>query len=497
MKSSPDGERMTTHLPRRGSHSWSIVRRLTVWYAGSAFGLIVLATSVLYGALVSNLDREDDQFLADTIHIVHAFLRDRPDDTAGLKRAVEWEWASRQYAQVLVRILDENGQAIVESPDMSAVLAPAVFPPAIGIEGEPGSGAEIEGLSGSSYRVLTAHAPVGVSGSERRTIQVALNQAHELKLLGDYRRRLAWVLSIALVLCTTVGHAIARRAVRPVQEIAEAAKRVRSSTLGSRIDTATLPSEVAALAETFNTMLQRLQESFDRLSQFSADIAHELRTPVNNLRGEAEVALSKLRSPNEYQEILGSLLEESQRLSRIIDGLLFMARAETPQVHIARETLSVAQELSVVRDFYEPAATEVGVTLSVSASADLQVVVDRTLFQRAVGNLVANALTHTPSGGHASIEAVEDHRALQVAVRDTGRGIPPEHLPHVFDRFYRVDRSRSTTSGGLGLGLPLVQSIMRLHQGSVDIESRPGAGTCVYLRFPVHPLAESASAGGV
>jgi two-component system heavy metal sensor histidine kinase CusS len=244
-------------------------------------------------------------------------------------------------------------------------------------------------------------------------------------------------------------------------------------------------------------MLQGLQESFDRLSQFSADLAHELRTPVNNLRGEAEVALTRLRSPREYQEILGSLLEEAQRLSRIIDGLLFMARAETPQVDIARETLSVAQELSVVRDFYEPAAAEAGVTLSVSANADLQVVVDRTLFQRAVGNLVANALTHTPSGGRASLEAVADHRALQVAVRDTGRGIPEEHLPYVFDRFYRVDPSRSTTSGGLGLGLPLVHSIMKLHQGSVEIESRPGSGTCVYLRFPAHPTSERTPASRV
>ena len=488
---------MTTHTLQGSSRSWSIISRLTVWYACSAFGLVVLATSVLYGALVSNLDREDDQFLADIVHIVRAFLRDRPDDTAGLKRAVEWEWASRQYAQVLVRILDENGLAIVETPGMSGVLAMAMFPPAIGVDAEPGPGVELDGLSGSSYRVLTAHAPVGVSGSERRTIQVALNQAHELKLLDDYRRRLAWVLSVALVLCTIVGHVIARRAVRPVHQIAEAAKRVRSSTLGSRIDATTLPSEVAALAVTFNTMLQGLQESFDRLSQFSADIAHELRTPVNNLRGEAEVALTKPRSPHEYQEILGSLLEEAQRLSRIIDGLLFMARAETPEAHIARETLSVAQELSVVRDFYEPAATEAGVSLSVSADADLHVLVDRTLFQRAVGNLVANALTHTPSGGHASIEAVENHRALQIAVRDTGRGIPPEHLPHVFDRFYRVDRARSTTSGGLGLGLPLVQSIMRLHQGSVDIESRPGSGTCVYLRFPAHPMSEATPAGRV
>jgi two-component system heavy metal sensor histidine kinase CusS len=488
---------MIRPVRRGGSRSWSIVGRLTVWYVGSAFALVVLATSVLYGALVSNLDREDDEFLSDILHIVRAFLRDRPDDSAGLKRAVEWEWASRQYGQVFVRILDRNGRSIAETPGMSTMLSAAVFPAPVGIEREPGPGLDIETAGGLSFRTLSADARIGTSGADLRAIQVALNQAHELTLLTDYRRRVGWVLGIAFVLCTIVGHAIARRAVRPVQEIAEAAKRVRSSTLDRRIDTANLPSEVAALAETFNTMLQGLHESFDRLSQFSADLAHELRTPVNNLRGEAEVALSKVRSPQEYREILGSVLEESQRLSRIIDGLLFMARAETPDVYLVRERLRIAHELSVVRDFYEPAAAEAGVTLSVSASADLQIDVDRTLFQRAVGNLVSNALTHTPPGGHASIEAVQDHRALQVAVRDTGRGIPPEHLPHVFDRFYRVDRSRSTTSGGLGLGLPLVKSIMRLHHGSVDIESQPDSGTCVYLRFPAHPPADGASAGRV
>ena len=475
---------MSTRTQAPGPRASSIVRRLTIWYAGSAFTLIFLATSVLYAALVSNLDREDDQFLADIVQIVRAFLRDRPDDAAGLKQEVEWEWASRQYAQIFVRILDEDGRAIVETPGMSAAVPPALFPPPIARDRDIGPGIDVETGNRSSFHLVTAEADVGPSGEGRRTVQLALNQAQEVKLLAEYRRLLAWVLGLALVVCTFIGHRIARQAVRPIEEIAEAARRVRSSTLDSRIDVSKLPTELAALAGTFNTMLQGLQQSFDRLSQFSADIAHELRTPVNNLRGEAEVALSKVRTPDEYREILGSILEEALRLSRIIDSLLFMARAEAPDAEIVREHLNVARELSVVRDFYEGAAAEAGVKLSISANDDLVVDVDRTLFQRAVGNLLSNALAHTPSGGSATIEALKDRDAVQIVVRDTGRGISPEHLPHVFDRFYRAEPSRSSSIGGLGLGLPLVRSIMTLHDGTVEIDSRSDKGTSVLLSFP-------------
>jgi two-component system heavy metal sensor histidine kinase CusS len=274
--------------------------------------------------------------------------------------------------------------------------------------------------------------------------------------------------------------------VRPIAEIAEAARRIHSSTLDNRIQTPGLPAEVAALAETFNTMIAGLEDSFGRLSRFSADIAHELRTPVNNLRGEAEVALRQARTPEEYRSVLGSLLEESVRLSRTIDSLLFVARAESPETQISRETLNVAHELNVVTDFYEAVAAEAGVRLIVEADEKLLASFDRMLWQRAIGNLVANALDHTPPGGCTTVRAHSDDGQLRVEIADTGCGIPAEHLPHVFDRFYRVDPSRSGHSPRLGLGLALVKSIVGLHGGSVDIASELGRGTTVTLRIPQH-----------
>src|SRR5207245_164854 len=169
--------------------------------------------------------------------------------------------------------------------------------------------------------------------------------------------------------------------------------------LDERIETHELPAELSALAETFNEMLHRLGEAFGRLSRFSADIAHELRTPIQNLQSQAEVGLRRSRSLDEYRGILESNIEECHRLSRMIETLLFLARAESPSLQIARDPLDVGRELAAVMEFFEAAATEAGVTLRLSCPPAIRVELDRTLFQRAVGNLLSNALSHTPAGG--------------------------------------------------------------------------------------------------
>jgi two-component system heavy metal sensor histidine kinase CusS len=228
-------------------------------------------------------------------------------------------------------------------------------------------------------------------------------------------------------------------------------------------------------------MLDRLEQSFDRLRQFSADIAHELRTPVNSLRVGIEVALGKPRTAEEYREVLGSGLEECGRLAGMIDSLLFLARAENPRTVIDTEEVDVGEELAKVRDFYETAAAEAGVRLSVVMGGDVRARLNQPLFQRAVTNLVANALRHTPAGGAVTLTAARDG-VTRVEVADTGSGIPASHLPHVFDRFYRVDQAR--TSGGTGLGLAIVRSIVELHGGAVEITSEEGKGTRVVMTLP-------------
>jgi two-component system heavy metal sensor histidine kinase CusS len=288
-----------------------------------------------------------------------------------------------------------------------------------------------------------------------------------------------------LVLFPFVGYQIARQGIRPVEEIATTARRITSSHLGERIAAEGYPSELASLAVTFNKMLDGLEDSFERISRFSADIAHDLRTPVNNIRGEAEVALARARTIDEYRDALESSLEEAVRLSDLISNLLFLARTESPLTHLRLERLDVSELLIGVRDYYEASAVDAGVVLTSAGGGDqVMANVDRTLIQRAVGNLVSNAVGHTPEGGTVTITARASTPSVFIEVSDTGFGIPAEALPRVFDRFFRVDPSRSKASGGTGLGLSIVQGIMQLHGGNVEIASEPGKGTKVTLCMP-------------
>jgi two-component system heavy metal sensor histidine kinase CusS len=231
-------------------------------------------------------------------------------------------------------------------------------------------------------------------------------------------------------------------------------------------------------------MLDRLETSFSQLRQFSDDIAHELRTPINSMLVATEVALNKARTIEAYRDVLESNLEDCGRLRRTVESLLFLARAENPKTKIECETGGLQHELSLIHEFYEAAATEADLHFSISCDPNLKASVDRMLLQRAISNLVANAIAHTPCGGTVSVGARDDGEFVLIEVSDTGRGIAPEHLPFVFDRLYRVDQTRSTGNAHLGLGLSIVKSVATLHGGTVHIGSMVAEGSRVTLRFP-------------
>ncbi|MCA9219853.1 MAG: HAMP domain-containing protein, partial [Planctomycetales bacterium] len=345
--------------------------RLTIWYTCSAFALVLIATGILYWALVVNLDRQDDQFLIDEVHILRDLLAERPEYADAIRQEVEWESAARRYARVFVRLLDRDGSIVAETPGMSDVLVPNRFPPAVAAT-DVTLGVDTMTSDGTPYRLLAARTNTATTDGPT-TIQIAVDRIQHRALLAQSRKTLFAVLLLVLAISSLAAHVIARRGIQPIVEVTATARRIRSTTLHERIEEAHFPAELAELAETFNEMLDRLQESFDRLSRFSADIAHELRTPVNNLRGEAEVTLGKARSPDEYRESLGSCLEESLRLVRIIDGLLLMARSETPEVELQREPLDLAVELAALREFYEAPSTEAGIHLQVKVKPGLQI----------------------------------------------------------------------------------------------------------------------------
>jgi two-component system, OmpR family, heavy metal sensor histidine kinase CusS len=458
----------------RSKRPYSLALRLSAWYAGSAFLLLAAGTGFLYWELVQSSNAEDDQYLSEKANTLRKLLGEH--DLRTLKWEVEGESAVRPSVEVLSRVFSGDGRILVETTDMSEQLPAHVFPQSDAIE--------YRTVGQQIFRVLS------VNFQDYR-LQVGVEVTFEKNLLAGYRERLWAVLGVGLILSALAGHAIARRGIRPVQEMAATVRRIRSTTLNQRVETSGLASELSRLASTFNETLDSLEDAFARLARFSSDIAHELRTPINNMRGEVEVALSKPRPVGEYREVLESSLEECLRLSRMIDSLLFLARAEHPETQISREPIDVGTEVSVVREFYEAAAHDAGIHLDLAASPGLTVPLDRTLFQRAVGNLIENSLAHTGYGGHISLEATRSKGTVSVSIADDGCGIPADHLPRVFDRFHRVDAARSKHNGGTGLGLAIVKSVAILHGGDAVIESGTGKGTRVTLSLPAGEMTKS------
>ncbi len=471
-----------TGISRAAIGHWSISRRLTVLYVATTFVLLVLAAAYLYCSQVNNLKREDDDFLVNQIQNCCRLLRERPNDKPLLVNEVQDE-AVASLIKYYIRFLNDDGRTLIETPGMGRLLPVASFPAITEGTGLPNRGKVLKTPTGEVCLLMSADAQSNQASTHARTIQVALDVSEEEELIAEYQGKLLAMVVLGSMFAWVVGAFVTHKGLQPLKDMARATERITANALHERIVADGWPKELAALAISFDGMLDRLEDSFSRLSQFSADLAHELRTPINNLRGEAGVALSQSRTPEEYRRTLESSLEEYARLSRLIDNLLFLARADGAVTNIACTQCDARLAVEAVREFYDALAEDRGV--EVRCEGEGTVSAEPVLFRQAVSNLLANALNGTPRTGQVLIR-VDQNRdgGLAVSISDTGCGISPEHLPRIFDRLYRVDGARSHSPDGAGLGLAIVKSIMALHGGSVTVRSEVGQGTNFTLSFP-------------
>lgn len=335
---------------------------------------------------------------------------------------------------------------------------------------------------GHTYREIIATLPLGIAGIPPATVLISVNIDHQRDFMVAFGRILWLSIAAAILLTAVLAWVAARRGLEPIRRIAALAQNISASRLGERLSLAPVPSELSDLASAFNAMLARLEDSFRRLSDFSADLAHELRTPVGNLVTETEVALSRARSADEYREVLYSNLEEYNRLSRMIGDMLFLAKADNGLIVPRRETVDLNAETQGLFAFYEALAEEKGVALVLDGSGTI--LGDTLMIRRALGNLLSNALRYASRGKSVTVRI--DHLAsgeTRLAIENPGEDIAPEHLARLFDRFYRVDASRQQISEGTGLGLAITKSIVEAHQGTIIASSANGM-IRFEIRFP-------------
>ncbi len=450
----------------------------------SFVSLLCVATLYLYVSMSKNIVQEDTSFLTGEIARLRAIIAEDRENSGALAdevtEEVQWGTSTQRAEMFYARVLDARGKIVARTQQMDRILPPGIFTKPLDISQKSGQEIRWKSEEGRTFLIESAWAGAG----RGYVIQVGLDITHEEEILLGYRKRMAIVLVIGTLFSIVMCGFVVRRGTRPLDDIIRTVRRINAEQLHERIGQGAWPKELGALAAAFDGMLDRLEESFDRLSRFSTNIAHELRTPLNGLMGAAEVTLSRQRTSEEYRQVIESSLEEYANLSRMIESLLFLARAENREIAIDRSCVDVYREMENVRELYDAVAEESGVEVLCRAHP-MEVSAEPVLFQRAIANLLANALQYTPRGGRIVLAAEKlSNGSVNISVSDTGCGIPAEQQASVFERFYRVDPSRSIKANGTGLGLAIVRSIMELHGGTATIQSEENNGTTVTLNFP-------------
>ncbi len=333
---------------------------------------------------------------------------------------------------------------------------------------------------GRSYRGLAALFPTAMA--TRVEVVMAIDSGHHDAFLRTLQRSLWLFVACAALSMGLLGWFAARRGLAPLRAMREQAAAVTAQSLDRRLPAQAVPAELADLAATLNEMLERLEEAFRRLSDFSSDLAHELRTPISNLMMQTQVALGRPRDAESYRAILESNAEEFERLARMIADMLFLAKAENGLAIVHREPVDLAREVRDLFDFYEALAEERGIALALDGEGVVQG--DRLMLRRALNNLLSNALRHSQDGGQVRVSIHRQDGQLRLSVENRGETIAAQHLARLFERFYRADPSRQHASGeGTGLGLAITQAIARAHRGEVSATSARGV-TEFSLRLP-------------
>ncbi len=433
--------------------------------------------------MVNILCNADYQFLSDEIDIVQNILESKPDNLLALKQEInDIPYSSNNSVyHYYIRVIDHNRKVVSETQHMNKLIKHNAF-----FTNEKASFAKQSqwwrASDGSYYLLMQSSVKVGKE-NQLWAIQIALDVSYQKSVINKYRKNGIIVLFVGALFSILIGYLISRRGMRRLFELTNITKKITANALQKRIDPEFWPKELNELAAAYNQMLDRIEKSVSRLTKFSDDLAHELRIPLTNLMGETEVALSQNYSIEDYKRVMESNLEELNRIYQIVENLLFLARAENPQIDIQKEVLNLANEINVMCRYYQAIADEKNIQLSCEGEATAQV--NLIMFRRMIGNILSNALKYSPDGGKVVFTIKEiDDQAIQIVLTDTGIGIAKKDLPNIFNRFYRVDTARTQSTYGTGLGLAIVKSIVDLHHGKIWASSFIGKGTEIIITLP-------------
>ncbi|MBF0245408.1 MAG: heavy metal sensor histidine kinase [Planctomycetes bacterium] len=442
----------------------SLTLRLTLLFA-LASALVLFLLGLLIGdAVEKHFEEQDMALLSGKMELVRHILNRSKGPWPNQILTQELDDALTGHHGLAVSILTADGQFIFTNDSI-------VFPFGLSSASATESGRPVTWIASNGLSMRGIVAAAGTAEADTMlTVGIATEIVHHEHFMESFRHTLWSFIAMATLVMGMLGWFVARQGLSPLQAIKRRAAAVNAKNLHARLPSETIPQELAELTDTLNGMLSRLQESFQRLSDFSSDLAHELRTPVSNLLMQTQVTLSKARSADEYRDVLASNTEEFEHLSRMISDMLFLAKADNNQVIPNLESVDLAEEVRGLLEYYEILAEEKQLHLSMSGNGFVNG--DRLMLRRAISNLLSNAIGHTPEDGCIAIRIHHDDQGqVGLTIENSGSAIPPEHLDRLFDRFFRAESARNRTTEGTGLGLAITRSILRAHGGDVHVAS--------------------------
>jgi heavy metal sensor kinase len=455
----------------------SLRARLTLWY------VLLLAITLgafcggVYLAMRESLDANLDDSLEGRVEIVAGIVTENGavdvDDVVIPGDPVEGE--------EFVRVYDASGEVVLDNS--SEPFRPPSDANAVNTALSGRRSRWDTRVAGVDLRVLTA--PVRTDDGIVGAVEVGLSKEEVQGTLTLLVVIIAVAYPLALVVAGIGGVFLADRALSPIDRLTRVARRISAEDLSQRLNMRLPDDEVGRLANTFDDMIARLDEAFRRQRQFTADASHELRTPLTAIKGQTEVALQRDRDSDTYKEVLSKVNGEVDRMIRLVGSLLTLARADAHQIPVGRESMDLVAVVTDAVEQVRPAALEKAISLNVRSNSEVRLQADQDLILQLMLNLLDNSVKYTPNGGAIEISLRAAGGQAEVTVSDTGPGIAPEHLPHIFDRFYRVGKARTRAEGGAGLGLSISRWIAEAHGGTLRVESTPGHGSKFTVSLPV------------
>lgn len=456
--------------------------KLTLWYIFTFSMSTLMIFGFLYFRLRHQLIKEIDQFLLDETAEMERVLSKAPQETLFLMR-FEDEVMGRKYYPFFFQVLNREGAPLYTSKgfgELGYVVSEVVL--ANARSGKETRERFISSKRRTPYRIIST--PVYQNGAFHQIIQIGTHLHFARKNLVHFRNNILVALLIVLALGTLGGWILARRSLSPIGYITSKTRAITSENLSERLQGRGTGDEIDELIHTINEMIARLENSFKQIAEFTADASHELKTPICALRGEAEVLLSQGRSSEEYQEGLAHLIERIDYLNRMINDLILLSKFDSHQADLRKIPLRLDLLIRDIADLFKVLAEQKKIDFVMGTLPEVMVMGDKLRLQQLFTNLIDNAIKYTKKGS-IQVTLEESESNVIVKIKDTGIGIPKEEQTNIFKRFYRVDKSRSKDTGGVGLGLSIAEGIIQAHSGKIEVESDLNKGTLLTVYLPI------------